>query len=406
MFNEADLYILPDFCIGGLLDSGHIIFDTYGLDTGSIPFVQPSSLDICIGKRGYRIRSSFFPNAGCDVASMLGSLSMAELDLSESCLLDREGIYLLETNIKLDLPRGISAIFSPKSSVGRIDFFTRLVTDKGDYFDLVFDGFKGSCYFIVQSKSFMLKIQSGLSIGQLRFYYDSSYLMPRFLFTNLEAKGALPILSKEAFGEKLRDSFGGLDCKFSGSMQIVHLDLETDYFEEVATSWGGQRPVGFCACLHAPCLDLSKHGHDVYDFFRPVYFDETIGGVILNPDDFYIFATKAEVSIPGFAVAQMLENDVSLGEFRVHYAGFFDPGFGVDFSDLRTGRLKLTRAVCEVRCRDTAFFTRSNQAFAKLSFKPLLAPPDNFYGSKNLSSSYQFQSLRLAKYFGPYGKSK
>jgi dCTP deaminase len=287
------------------------------------------------------VRASFLPRHG-RVADRIAEVAMHELDLTRGAVLERGCVYIAELQERLRLPAGISARANPKSSTGRVDVFVRLLTDRGDTFDDVREGYDGPVYLEIAPQTFSVLARSGTRLNQLRL------------------KAGQP--------ERLRT-----------------LSVGVDLTGEVA---------GFRGRRHAGVVDLDKEdGHDPRDFWEPMI--PRGGQLLLDPGEFYILASKGAVEIPVDEAAEMTPIDPSVGEFRVHYAGFFDPGFGTD-----EAHGKGSRGVLEVRSHETPFILEDGQTVARLVYEPLTARPDRLYGEGG--SHYQRQGLKLSKHFKPW----
>ena len=333
-----DTGVLPDREIEALVASGAIRTDT-PLDEGQ---VQPASLDLRFAEDAYRLRASFLPGKDRTVAEMLQEpgIHLHRIDLTqEGAVLETGCVYLVPLQEHLRLPAGIAARANPKSSTGRIDVFTRLVTNRSRAFDEVPTGYSGPLYLEVSPRTFPIMVRPGDRLAQIRF------------------KKKRPDALKE---------------------KVVSIDLEP---------LAGQ-PAGYRAKHHSGVVDLRGLGaHDAAQFWEPVYPRD--GRIVLNPEEFYILVSRETVKVAPNEAAEMAPIAPELGEFRAHYAGFFDPGFGTN-----TGG---SRAVLEVRSRDVPFILEHGQPVAKLIYEPMLAKPDALYGGKG--SNYQGQGLKLSKHF-------
>jgi dCTP deaminase len=300
--------------------------------------IQPASLDLRLGERAWRVRASFLPGAR-RVAERAPDVAMHVLDLTKGAVLERGCVYIAELQERLALPQGVSARANPKSSTGRVDVFVRLLTDRGRAFDDVEAGYEGPLYVEIAPQTFSILVRTGTRLNQLRL-----------------KRGAPPRLSVK--------------------------DVGVDLTGELA---------GYRARRHAPVVDLDlEDGHDPRDFWQPM---EPRGGeLLLDPGEFYILASKEAIEIPVLEAAEMTPIDPAVGEFRVHYAGFFDPGFGT----LEAGG-EGSRGVLEVRSRETPFILEDGQTVARLVYEPLTDRPSRLYGQDG--SHYQRQGLKLSKHF-------
>lgn len=333
-----DTGVLPDREIEALGAAGAIRSDA-PLDDGQ---VQPASLDLRLAEDAYRLRASFLPGRERSVADMLQEpgIHLHRIDLTQDgAVLETGCVYLVPLQEHLRLPAGIAARANPKSSTGRIDVFTRLVTNRSRAFDEVPMGYSGPLYLEVSPRTFPIMVRPGDRLAQIRF------------------KRKKPDLLKE---------------------KTVSIDLQPE---------PGQ-PAGWRAKHHSGVIDLRGIGaHEAAQFWEPVYPRD--GRIVLNPEEFYILVSRETVKVGPNEAAEMAPIAPELGEFRAHYAGFFDPGFGTN-----TGG---SRAVLEVRSRDVPFILEHGQPVAKLIYEPMLARPAGLYGGKG--SNYQGQGLKLSKHF-------
>ena len=331
--------ILPCQSIDALIAAGAIAADS--------PFepdqVQPASLDLRLGARVWRVRASFLPGEGRKVADRIGEVAMHELDLVAGAVLERGCVYIAELQERLALPPGISGRANPKSSTGRVDVFVRLLSDGGAFDDVV-EGYRGPTFIEIAPQTFSVLVRRGTRLNQLRL-----------------KRGQPPRLRVESVGVDLSDGIAG-----------------------------------FRARRHAPVVDLDKEdGHDPRHYWEPLIPRD--GQLLLDPGEFYILASKQAVEIPVDEAAEMTPIDPSVGEFRVHYAGFFDPGFGTD-----EAHGKGSRGVLEVRSHETPFILEDGQTVARLVYEPLTERPTRLYG--DLGSHYQRQGLKLSKHFRAWGE--
>ncbi|HEX4711872.1 2'-deoxycytidine 5'-triphosphate deaminase [Phenylobacterium sp.] len=331
--------ILPCQAIEALIAGGAIAAATPFEDDQ----VQPASLDLRLASRAWRVRASFLPG-GQTVRQRLADVAMHEVDLTRGAVLERGCVYIAELQERLRLPKGVSARANPKSSTGRVDVFVRLLSDHGAAFDDVADGYDGPIYLEIAPQTFSVLVRTSTRLNQLRL--------------------------KTGAPQRLR-------------IESVGVDLTG----EIA---------GFRGRRHAGLVDLDhEDGHDPRDFWEPLRPKD--GQLLLDPGEFYILASKQAVEIPVLEAAEMTPIDPSVGEFRVHYAGFFDPGFGTD-----EAHGKGSRGVLEVRSHETPFILEDGQTVARLVYEPLTEKPDRLYG--DLGSHYQRQGLKLSKHFRIWGE--
>jgi dCTP deaminase len=351
--------ILPDFTIKAMF--GKEIYSDRPLDADQI---QPASIDVRLGKRAWRTRASFLPGNSKKVEDRLTAIALHELDLTNGAVLETGCVYLVELLEGLDLPEFISATANPKSSTGRLDVFTRVITDYATSFDKIIGGYSGKLYLEISPQTFPVLVRTGSRLSQLRFRVGNALLTP------LELEQIQT--SDRLVDDHVSDFTNGL---------TVSIDLS---FEGI---------VGYRAKRHSGVIDVDKKAmHRVVDFWEAV---ETHGAreIILDPDEFYILVSKEAVHVPPNLAAEMLPFDALVGEFRAHYAGFFDPGFG----HLATGG-KGSRAVLEVRSREVPFILEHGQTVARLIYEKMQHAPNKLYGV-DLKSNYQGQGLKLSKHF-------
>lgn len=337
---------------------------------------QPASLDLRLGEKAYRIQSTFLPDNQC-VKDKLRDHLMHEVDLRDGGVLAQGVAYLIELDESLSLPEGLRGKANPRSSTGRLDIFTRLVTDHSHRFDEVRDGYEGPLYVQVISRSFTLRAHTGECLNQLRFI-----------------RGDAGISSKEI--EKLVDETPLL-LDGESPIKLGEIALSGGLFLRVSLRGVGDTPlVGFKAKKTSPLLDLSKVAHyRIHDFWEFVFSDDK-GRLVLDPEEFYILRSRERVRIPPGYGAEMVAYEPASGELRTHYAGFFDPGFGYGAE----GEVPGTVAVMEVRAHDVSFVIEDGQRFCKIQLERMLFQPDVVYGTK-LGSAYQYQDLTPSKHFMP-----
>ena len=366
---EATTGILPFQDICRLIDAARV--------SASAPIeraqVQPASLDLRLGAKAYRVRASFLPGEA-SVMSKIERLKMHEIDLTGPTVLEKGCVYIVELMEELKLPHDISGKANPKSTTGRLDIFTRLITDGGTEFEGVREGYKGRLYLEVVPRTFSILVSQGTRLNQLRFVRGNPPPSDAKLGLLDQSE---PLVYLEADGPQAAVIKDGL---------WISVDLEGAAANGV---------VGYRAKHHAPLVDLAKIAYyDPLEFWEPIVRNGA-RNLVLNPDDFYILASRELIRVPPNYAASMVPYDPSVGEFRIHYAGFFDPGFGYGANDIAG-----TRAVLEVRSHDVPFLIEHGQDVGRLIYDRLLGAPDKIYGG-NIGSSYQSQGLALAKQFKP-----
>ena len=334
--------------------------------------VQPASLDLRLGNVAYRVRASFLPGKQCTVASKIEKYCMHQLDLTRPAVLERGCVYIVPLIEELTLPAGYWGKANPKSSTGRLDIFTRLITDGSTAFESVPNGYRGKLYIEVVPRTFSVLVQEGTSLTQLRLIRGNPP----------PSDAALSALDKREPIVIGSSAEPGVAVIADGLRLSVHLSGD-----------GPNAIVGYRARRHAPVIDVGKIGYyDAQDFWDPVFAtpDRTL---ILDPDDFYILSSKERIRVPPSFSASMVAYDPSVGEFRIHYAGFFDPGFGCGSQGANGAK-----AVLEVRSHEVPFLLEDGQIVGRLIYERMLEPPSKTY-SVGIGSSYQSQGLALSKHF-------
>lgn len=329
--------------------------------------IQPASIDLRLGSKAYRVRASFLPGPKATVQEKLVDLTMHEMDITDGGVLERGGVYIIPLLEHVNLKHRLSARGNPKSSTGRLDVFTRLITDNGSEFDQVREGYKGPLYAEVSPRTFTILVRKGSRLSQLRI-----------------RRGTPPTSDQQH--KDLQREFGLVDRELSDDDIKNGVPITVD----VVGSAENGHVIGYRAKSHTGLIDVDRVAHyDVDDFWEPVRAPSK-HGLILDPADFYILASRESVRVPPTLAAEMIAYDTLVGEFRVHYAGFFDPGFG----DVSGG----ARAVLEVRSYEVPFVIEDGQVVGRLAYERLTVTPDRVYGI-TMRSNYQRQGLRLSKHF-------
>jgi dCTP deaminase len=330
--------------------------------------IQPASLDLRLGPVAYRVRASFLPGRSATVEEKIRDLGMIEIDLTAGAVFEKRCVYIVPLSEEWFLPDAVSGKANPKSTTGRLDIFTRLITDYGTEFEKVPAGYKGKLYAEVVPRTFSVRLKTGMSLNQVRFVRGRpASLREDFTLGKLHEESPLAFTPDDSPAE---------------SPRLISIDLAGS---------SGSGVVGYKARNHAPLIDLSLVNHyDPGEFWEPI---QSTRKIILDPDDFYILVSKEKVSVPPDLAAEMVAYDPAIGEFRIHYAGFFDPGFGYAVEEGRG-----TTAVLEVRSHEVPFVLEDGQVVGRLIYERLLESPEKIYGPK-IGSSYQSQGLSLSKQF-------
>jgi dCTP deaminase len=355
--------ILPDGMITALANSGGIR-PAYEFQPDQI---QPASLDLRLGAIAYRVRASFLPGPRTTVAERIAELKLHEFALTGGAVLETNCVYIVPLVESLALPGDVAAASNPKSSTGRLDVFTRVIADQTQGFDRIRAGYHGPLYAEIGPKTFPVLVREGSRLSQVRFRRGQAQL-------------DAPALRALHAREQLTD------------------DANADVDEGIAVGvdLSGLDPaglIGYRAKRHTGVIDVDRGaGYDLGDFWEPM-IARADNSLVLDPDEFYILASKEAVQVPPDYAAEMVPFDPLVGEFRVHYAGFFDPGFGYEGAGGRGAR-----AVLEVRSREVPFILEHGQIVGRLIYEKMLARPSKLYG-QGIGSNYQAQGLKLSKHF-------
>ncbi len=326
--------------------------------------IQPASIDLRLGTVAYRVRASFLAGQGRRVAERLTEFEMHRVDLTAGAVLEKGCVYVIPLMESLALPAGVTAVANAKSSTGRLDLLTRTITDGGTEFDRIPEGYSGPLYAEVCPKSFSVLVRPGMRLNQIRFR-DGQAVLDDATLARLHADQ--PLVSGQAV---ISEGLG-----FSVDLRPAEGDL-----------------VGYRAKPHTGVVDLDLIGHyPAAEFWEEIHTTE--GRIILDPGAFYILVSREAVTIPPDYAAEMAPYLAMVGEFRVHYAGFFDPGFG--HADAGGAG---SRGVLEVRCHEAPFVLEHGQVVGRLVYERMSERPDTLYGQA-IKSNYQGQGLKLAKQF-------
>lgn len=353
--------ILPDRDIETLVADGGIRIAAPLADNQ----VQPASLDLRLGETAYRVRASFLPGPDCTVQDKLDHLGLHEIDLRSGAVLETGCVYIVPLLEALSLPADVAASANPKSSTGRLDIFTRVIADRARAFDQVPEGYDGPLYLEVSPRTFPIVVRTGSRLSQIRFRRGQ---------TRLDDE-ALERLHEER-------TLASGPVRFIDGLALS-IDLNGD----------GNGLVGYRGKRHTGVVDVDRPAaHEVLDFWEPLH-RRGPAELVLDPDQFYILVSQEAVHVPPDYAAEMVAFDPLVGEFRVHYAGFFDPGFGHAAAGGHG-----SRAVLEVRSHEVPFILEHGQTVGRLVYERMASQPDRLYG-KDLKSHYQAQGLKLSKHF-------
>jgi dCTP deaminase len=355
--------ILPDHMIARLGENG-AIRPAYGFVPDQI---QPASLDLRLGDIAYRVRASFLPGPRTTVAERIDELKLHEFALTEGAVLETGCVYIVPLIESLALPDPIAASANPKSSTGRLDVFTRVIADETRGFDRIEAGYHGPLYAEISPRTIPVLVREGSRLSQVRFRHGNA---------QIDAESLRQLHARERL----------VDDDDVDVSQGVPLSVDL-------AGLGPDGLVGYRAKRHTGLIDVDRRaGYDIADYWEPIRARKD-QSLILDPNEFYILASKEAVQVPPDFAAEMVPFDPLVGEFRVHYAGFFDPGFGYAGAGGRG-----SRAVLEVRSREVPFILEHGQTVGRLVYEKMLARPKSLYGER-IGSNYQAQTLKLSKHF-------
>ena len=343
--------------------------------------IQPTSIDLCLGDFAYPVDASFLPGKGTKVWDKMRALDADfesfGMDLRKGAVLERGRLYVIPLRESIRLRSDVAAFANPKSSTGRLDILTRLIADEATLFDQVEEGYEGQLYLEVAPRTFSVVVRTGTRLNQLRFRRSTRGAEPRAI-TSADWKQMLNE-GQVANTSDVNDKTG-------------HLPFSIDL---VGTGVDGCL-IGWRAKKHTRRIDLDRRNYDPFEFWEPIRFQRN-AALVLDPDEFYILMTKEAIAVPPDFAAEMLPYDTRAGEFRVHYAGFFDPGFGWDPISRKAGS---SRGVLEVRSHEVPFVLEHGQRVGWLRYERMAERPQALYG-REIASNYQGQELKLAKQFKP-----
>lgn len=369
--------ILPWQAIKGMAASGHISADQEILESQ----IQPASIDLRLGREAYRVQASFLPGRSTTLHTRIRELLDSTIDLTQPtpALLEPGVVYIIPLLERLRLPSDVQGVANPKSTTGRLDVFTRLITEHGDQFDRVPKGYKGLLYIELSSRTFPIRVRAGMTLNQLRFVRGT-------------AANALDPIRNEELVELAEREPLVYDANDQPTTDRVGDGVQLTVDLEGA---GPADIVAYRARMHPRAIELDKlYYYNVDDYWEPITRPRN-GHIILTQGGFYLLASKAKVSVPLTHAAEMVAHDSTMGEFRVHYAGFFDPGFGYG---ARKGEICGTKAVLEVRAYEVPILLEDGDVVGRLHYYPMSAIAERAYGL-SIGSSYQQQRLSLSKQF-------
>ena len=346
--------------------------------------IQPASIDLRLGIKAWRVPASFLPGKGNKVSSRLKDLAMHEFSLIDGAVLECGCVYIVKLLENVNLTDNLTGIANPKSSTGRLDVFTRLIVDGAMEFEEVPAGYQGPLYAEISPRTFSVLVRTGSRLNQLRLRRGQSFTSDK----------EMEILQEHVGLVRNQDNIDLLDKIKNG------VPLSVDLIGENGL-------IGYKARKHSMLIDIDKPNHYKRElFWEKITVEDLLyqggdyknknnqGSLILSPDAFYILASKEYVSVPSKYAAEMRAYDTKVGEFRAHYAGFFDPGFGL--TELGASK---TKAVLEVRSHDVPFLIEQDQTVCRLVYEPMANVPSILYGEAGSSNNYQAQGLKLAKHF-------
>ena len=346
--------------------------------------IQPASFDLRLGVKAWRVPASFLPGKGNKVSSRLKDLAMHEFSLIDGAVLECGCVYIVKLLENVSLTDNLTGIANPKSSTGRLDVFTRLIVDGTTEFEEVPAGYQGPLYAEISPRTFSVLVRTGSRLNQLRLRRGQSFTSDKEMEILQEHVGLVRNQDNINLPDKIKNG----------------VPLSVDLVGENGL-------IGYKARKHSMLIDIDKPNHYKRElFWEKITVEDLLyrggdsqnkknqGSLILSPDAFYILASKEYVSVPSKYAAEMRAYDTKVGEFRAHYAGFFDPGFGL--TELGASK---TKAVLEVRSHDVPFLIEQDQTVCRLVYEPMANVPSILYGEAGSSNNYQAQGLKLAKHF-------
>ncbi len=363
--------VLPSQRLREAIEREWMVADPWRIPAES---VQPASVDMRLGEHAWALRCSFLPDSDSTVEEKIQDLAFERIDLRDGATFERDRPYLVPLIEELRLPEDIRAKANPKSSTGRLDVFTRVLTDRNHRFDEIAAGYRGRLYLEVVPRTFAIRVKTGLALNQVRLMSGESRLTDEQL---VELHRETPLLYID-----------------SGPLPESRISLADGLFLSLDVSGSEESIVGYRAKKNSLPIDLTRVGALRWeDYWEPVH-PERGGRIVLEPEVFYLLLSAEGVSIPPSFAAEMLAYDPTAGELRTHYAGFFDPGFGYSRDRSAGG----SRAALEVRARDVSFMVEHDQPVCKLAFERMAEEPDVLYG-EDVGSNYQGQQTMLSKHF-------
>ena len=346
--------------------------------------IQPASIDLRLGIKAWRVPASFLPGKGNKVSTRLKDLAMHEFSLLDGAVLECGCVYIIKLLENVSLTDNLTGIANPKSSTGRLDVFTRLIVDGAMEFEEVPAGYQGPLYAEISPRTFSVLVRTGSRLNQLRLRRGQSFTSDKEMEILQEHVGLVRNQDNINLPDKIKNG----------------VPLSVDLIGENGL-------IGYKARKHSMLIDIDKPNHYKRElFWEKITVEDLLyqsddyhnkknqGSLILSPDAFYILASKESVSVPSKYAAEMRAYDTKVGEFRAHYAGFFDPGFGL--TELGASK---TKAVLEVRSHDVPFLIEQDQTVCRLVYEPMANVPSVLYGEAGSSNNYQAQGLKLAKHF-------
>jgi dCTP deaminase len=375
--------ILPFQAIREMVDGAEIrateIFGRIEADQ-----IQPASIDLRLGAYAYPVDTSFLPGRGLKVLEKMEDLDpdfqRFRIDLENGAVLEKGRVYVVPLAEFISLKSEVAAFANPKSSTGRLDILTRLIADGATHFDQVEDGYKGQLYIEIAPRSFSVVVQSGTRLNQLRFR---------------RTRGSVPRQITGADWKTLLDEGSVVDARSAQERaRLGDRPGVLPFTVDLEGAGRGDSLIGWRAKKNTKRIDLERRDYDPLDFWEPIHWHRK-RSLTLEPDEFYILMTKEAIAVPPTYAAEMLPYDTRAGEFRVHYAGFFDPGFGWN---PETGRAGSSRGVLEVRSHEVPFLLEHGQTVGWLRYERMAQSPSALYG-REFRSNYQGQGLKLAKQF-------
>ncbi len=339
-----------------LIKKNYIINET--IDQNQI---QPASLDLSLSEECYEIKHSFLSHK-TTVRRKLKDLIIKKINLNKEFIFKKDKTYIVKLNESLNLKNNIFGHCNPKSSTGRLDIFCRTIVDFAEEYEKIPNNYQGEIFLEITSRSFDVAFKKGNCLNQLRLIMGNQYYLSDEQLKKIKTKLKITNFKKNTL-------------KINNGVKIS-VDLSNS------------KTIAYVAKNNTPVLKFSKiKSHKINDFWKAI--KNIDNSLLIEKNKFYILKSKEKVIIPDNLAGEMIPYDTGIGDFRAHYAGFFDPGFGMPNG---------TYAVLEVKTNEIPFLLEDGQTIARIKYEKLNKNSNIVYG-KDIKSNYQNQGLKLSKHF-------